>query len=167
MRNRPITGHQAAQPPPGPQHLPRFLLQHSTVPLLSPSLPGIPWPPRASHIPNCTLTNPASQPDTGTIPLLRGSHAPLARPASPGTRTCTSFPPSCTPVTAGPASHCSTLECPLPSPEAAPETATTAEAALCQDGSKAEHTCCRCCCWFSVTASPPRAAHQQSNTLIS
>lgn len=87
MRNKPITGHQAAQPPPGPQHLPRFLFQHSRVPLLSPS-PWDPLPPRASHIPNRTLTNPASQPGTGTILLLlmlpwHGLHPQGQEPAPP------------------------------------------------------------------------------------
>lgn len=81
MRNKPITGHQAAQPPPGPQHLPRFLLQHSRVPLLSPS-PGDPLPPQS-------FTHPKLHPDKPSITARHwhhppASHAPLAWPASQG-----------------------------------------------------------------------------------
>lgn len=159
MRNRPITGHTGEHSHhQGPATCPGTYSQHSESPLLLSPSSGIPCSSQ-----RFTLPHPKLHPDKPGKPSItarhkqhppasRWSHVPMAWPALPsdknlhGSRQRNMHPPV---SLDGSASHsittlqwpCRDCHCnhqekllqrqPVPA---------SAEAALCQDGSKAEHT---------------------------
>lgn len=98
---------------------------------------------------SCILTNPATQHDSQA---QAPSSCSPGMACSPRDKNLHLLPTQLHSSTAGAAPHCSTLGWPCRDCSAIPRKScsrdsTTAGAALCQDGSKAEHTCCRCCCF--------------------